>query len=189
MEFSEHYKKGEHNHRAGTSGEPTPAPILTGSPRVRVSVPRLLSRPENLNPLRVVIRWPPPQGEGGQNHNGRIFYKTTPPLFRARCQNSAILGGRPSHNARAHRGNSTPKNALFSRYFCPYWGQTWRISPIYRRAIVCAVCTCDTHPAARIIKARTKREKRPEIAPGVCTWNTPTNPERTPKKRAALFAR
>lgn len=40
-EFSEHYKKGEHNHRAGTSGEQTPAPVLTGSPRVRVPVPRL----------------------------------------------------------------------------------------------------------------------------------------------------
>lgn len=50
VEFSEHYKKGKHNHRAGTSGEQTPGPVLTGFSRVRVKVEQ--SPPAICKPVR-----------------------------------------------------------------------------------------------------------------------------------------
>ena len=105
----------------------------------------MLVRPKDITPVQMKTgpntanvqgqrrRAAAPIGEGGQNHGGRTDYKTTPPLFRARCRNSAVFGNFWTrwgvvHYARAHtrphRGNSPlicppqrarAKNPLFSQ--------------------------------------------------------------------------
>ena len=81
----------------------------------------MLVRPKDITPVQMKTgpntanvqgqrrRAAAPIGEGGKNHGGRTNCKTTPPLFRARCQNCTVLGPFFSHYARAHRFNSPPK--------------------------------------------------------------------------------